>query len=253
MLVRAATRLTREYLHAHPEAVLSPEAAAHLASFVSRRLMREPLPYITGTAEFYSLTLRITPAVIAPRPETEILAEATLTRARRAGAELVIDVGTGSGALAIVLTRELPEARVVAVDLSQQALRLTRENAAEHGAAARLLPVQSDLLSALRAQADCIVANLPYIRRDEFPGLQPEVRDHEPRLALDGGEDGLEVIRRLAVQLHEHLSPDGIAALEVGAGQADAVANVLADGRLTSIETVADYAGIERVVIGRRG
>jgi release factor glutamine methyltransferase len=253
VLVRAAAGLSRERLHAHPEEALPAEAAAAFASFVARRLAREPLPYITGEVEFYSLPFHITPAAIVPRPETEVLAEAAVARARRIGAGLVIDVGTGSGALAVVLARELPGARVAAVDLSREALLLTRRNAARHGVTSRVLPVQSDLLTGLRARAGCIVANLPYVRRDEFPALQPEVRDYEPRLALDGGEDGLGVIRRLAVQLREHLSPRGIAALEVGAGQAKAVANALAGGRLTDIEVVTDYAGIERVVIGRRG
>jgi release factor glutamine methyltransferase len=253
VLVRAAAELGRERLHAHPEESLPADAAADLASFVSRRLAREPLPYITGEVEFYSLPFHITPAAIVPRPETEVLVEAAVARARQIGAGLVIDVGTGSGALAVVLARELPEARVAAIDLSREALLLTRRNAARHGVASQVLLVQSDLLAGLRAHADCIVGNLPYVRHDEFSALQPEVRDYEPRLALDGGEDGLEVIRRLAVRLREHLSPRGIAALEVGAGQANAVANMLADGRLTNIEIVTDYAGIERVVIGRRG
>lgn len=253
VLVRAAAGLSRERLHAHPEDALPAEAAATLASFISRRLAREPLPYITGEAEFYSLSFHVTPAAIVPRPETEVLVEAAVARGRQIGARLLVDVGTGSGALAVALARELPEALVVAVDLSREALLLTRQNAARHDVTSRVLPVQSNLLTGLRTHADCIIANLPYVRHDEFPGLQPEVRDYEPRLALDGGEDGLEVIRHLAIQLREHLSPRGIAALEVGAGQAKAVANALADGRLVSIEVVTDYAGIERVVIGRRG
>jgi release factor glutamine methyltransferase len=253
VLVRTAAGLSRERLHAHPEESLPADAAADLASFISRRLAREPLPYITGEIEFYSLPFHITPAAIVPRPETEVLVEAAVARARQIGAGLVIDVGTGSGALAVVLARELPEARVAAIDLSRDALLLTRRNATRHGVASQVLLVQSDLLAGLRGHADCIVANLPYVRHGEFPALQPEVRDYEPRLALDGGEDGLEVIRRLAVRLREHLSLRGLAALEVGAGQAKAVANVLADGRLTNIEIVTDYAGIERVVIGRRG
>ena len=213
-----------------------------------------------GRAEFYSLAFRISTATIVPRPETEILVEAALQRASRQGAALAVDVGAGCGAIAIALAVHSPNLRVVAVDISRAALALAGRNCRLHGVGDRVARVQADLLSALGRPADFIVANLPYIRRDEFPSLQPEVRDFEPRAALDGGEDGLEVIRRLSVQLFDHLCPGGFAALEVGAGQAGEVANLLALARrpcgglarLERIEVIPDYAGIERVVIGWR-
>ncbi len=252
ILVREAAGLSKERLLSHPELPLSPEARGQLEAFVARRARREPLPYILGHAEFYSLTLRVTPAAIVPRPETEILVEEAVRRAREISARLLIDAGTGSGAIAVILARELPEARVVAVDVSVEALRLTRENAARHGVADRVVLVAGDLLSALTGEADGIVANLPYVESGVLSALQPEVRDFEPRGALDGGYDGLDVVRRFAAQLSSHLSRRGFAALEVGAGQAGEVAKLLAAGGLRRTEVVRDYAGIERVVIGRR-
>lgn len=252
VLVREAVGVSKERLFSHPELPLSTEVRAKLEEWVARRARREPLPYILGHAEFYSLTFRVTPAVISPRPETEILVEEAAKRAREGAARLLVDVGTGSGAIAVVLAKELPGARVVAVDVSLEALRLTRENCARHGVAERVTLVGSDLLSALAVEADAIVANLPYVASDVLSGLEPEVRDFEPRGALDGGYDGLEVIRRLSPQLPSHLSEHGFVALEVGVGQAGEVAKLLSDHGLSGTEMVRDYAGIERVVIGWR-
>jgi len=252
VLVRTAAGISRERLHAHPELVLSLAAREALAALTARRARREPLPYVLGEVEFYSLTFRVTPAALVPRPETEILVEEAVRRAREFDARLLLDVGAGSGAIAVVLARELPGARVLAVDVSLEALRLTRENAARHGVADRVLLANGDLLSALDVEADAIVANLPYVESGVLSSLQPEVRDFEPRGALDGGYDGLEVVRRFTAQLPCHVSQRGFAALEVGAGQAGEVARLLASEGLRRIETVRDYAGIERVVIGRR-
>jgi release factor glutamine methyltransferase len=252
ILVREAAGLSKEQLLAHPERKLAPEAGRRLEGLAARRAAREPLAYILGRAEFFSLTFRVTPAAIVPRPETEILVEETVKRARGIGAKLLVDVGTGSGAIAVALAKELPEVRVVAVDVSREALQLTRENCARHGVLERVLLVGSDLLSALQLEADGIVANLPYVESEVLSQLQPEVRDFEPRVGLDGGYHGLEVIRRASAELATHLPRGGFAALEVGAGQAGEVANLLAAGRLDRIEVVRDYAGIERVVIGWR-
>lgn len=212
----------------------------------------QPLPYLLGQAQFYGLPFRVTPAAIVPRPETEILVEAAMARAAAVGTALAVDVGTGCGAIAVTLAKHLPGMRVAAVDISLDALRLTRENCRTHQVEGRVAVVCGDLLARIRAQADCIVANLPYVRRGEFADLQPEVRDFEPRRALDGGEDGLAVIRRLSGQLWEHLRTGGFAGLEVGAGQAPEVEKLLQAGGLTGVEVIADYAGIERVVTGWR-
>jgi release factor glutamine methyltransferase len=238
ILVRWAAGLTREQLLVHPEKQLTAEAAARLGKGVRRREQREPLPYILGEAEFYSLPFHVSPAVLVPRPETERLAEAVVERARQA----------------VVLARELPALRVIATDVSPAALAVARHNAQRHGVRSRVDLVRCDLLSAIGLPVDGVVANPPYIRHDEFEELEPEVRDYEPRLALNGGLDGLGIVQRLTVRLAEHLNTGGFAALEVGAGQAEAVANLMVHGGLSNIELLPDYAGIARVVIGwRRG
>jgi len=253
-IVRAAAGLTREHIVLHPETPLSAEQAALTESLVSRRAAHEPLPYVLGETEFYSLAFHVSPSAIVPRPETEILAEAAVERARQTHAPTAADIGTGCGCLAVVLARELPDARLLAVDISLDALLLARRNIQLHRVDDRVLPLCSDLLSAVRRPLDFVVANLPYIPTPDFDHLQPEVRDFEPRLALNGGADGLGIIRRLCVQLTTHLSDGGFAALEVGAGQARAAAKLLEQAGLRDIEILFDYSGIERVVIAwRRG
>jgi len=252
VLVAAACGQRREWVLAHPGAPVSPAERRRAARLGDRRAAREPLAYVLGEAEFYSLALRVDATTIVPRPETEILAEAALERAGARGARIAVDVGTGCGALAVVMARHGDGLRLVASDVSKEALRLARENCRRHGVEGRVMLVCADLLGGVRLRADCIVANLPYVASDAFDGLAPEVRDFEPRAALDGGDDGLRVIRRFAAQVFDHLSEGAFAAVEVGAGQAERVAKLLASGGLGSIEVVADYAGIERVVIGWR-
>jgi release factor glutamine methyltransferase len=250
LLLEAAMARGRQWLFLHPDEGLTVQQQAHLSALLARRARREPLPYVLGRAEFYGLAFRVTPAAIVPRPETEILVEAAAARARATSAHLIADVGTGCGAIAVALSLQLPGLRVLALDLSLDALRLAGENCQRHRASDRVALICTDLLGAIHGQCDAVVANLPYVRSDEFARLQPEVRDCEPRLALDGGPDGLGVIRRLCVQLPQHLRPGGFAALEVGTGQAREVEKLLAAGGLEETEVVADYAGIERVVIG---
>lgn len=252
MLLGEVTGRSREWLFLHPEELLTPEQAARLEALLSRRREREPLPYILGRIEWYGLTFRVTPAALIPRPETEILVEMAIARAREMGARTALDVGAGSGVIAVALAKHVPDLTVVAVDVSREALRLTRENARAHGVAERVSLVCCDLLSAIRGEFDCVLANLPYIPCDDFTGLQPEVRDFEPRVALDGGEDGIDLVRRLGSQLLAHLRTDGFAMLEVGLGQAAAAEKVLAGAGLVEVGVRRDYAGIERVVFGER-
>jgi release factor glutamine methyltransferase len=252
LLVGAALGRSRESLITHPEHQLSREAQAALGEMVARRAAREPLAYILGEAEFYSLPFYATADAIVPRPETEILVEAVVSRMRSRDIHSAVDVGTGSGVIAVVLARELPQLRVVATDISTKALALARRNCVRHEVSERVSLVCCDLLEALRRPVDCIAANLPYVGSDEFATLQPEVRDQEPRGALDGGADGLGVIRRLSGQLLGHLTPSGLAALEVGAGQAPRVEKLLRDCGFPRTEVVLDYCGVERIVIGWR-
>jgi len=238
-----------------------PLTEAELARFktlVQRRLTGEPTQYLTGHQEFWSLDLRVSPAVLIPRPETEVLLETVLDLIRRPDSppvRWVLDLGTGSGALALALARELPEARVVAVDISPEALLLARQNARRHHVEPRLHLVRGDLCGPLKPGPgfQVIVSNPPYIPTADLPSLPPEIRDYEPRLALDGGPDGLAVLRRLAAQVHLHLAPGGLVALEVGLGQAPAVQALLAaTAAYAATGCRPDYAGVDRVVWARR-
>ncbi|UCC67203.1 MAG: peptide chain release factor N(5)-glutamine methyltransferase [Armatimonadota bacterium] len=251
-LVRAVSGVSRESVLLHPDRRLSADQLSQLEALTARRAAREPLPYLLGEVEFYSLPFRVSPSAIVPRPETEILVEAAIERARAAGARRAIEVGTGCGAIAVALAQHLPQVRVTATDVSFPALLLARENCRRHKVGRRVSLICADLLAGVRGPADCILANLPYVRTDEFEQLEPEVRDFEPRAALDGGADGLGHIRRLCVQVFDHLADGGFAALEVGAGQASEAAKLLGAGRLSRIEVIADHAGIDRVVIGWR-
>jgi release factor glutamine methyltransferase len=254
LMVRAAAGISIEDLVRDPDSTLTQGQLRQADEWAARRAAREPLAYLLGTAEFFSRTFFASPAAIVPRPETEVLAEVAIERARAIGAAVAVDVGTGSGALAITLAKEVPGLTVAATDISCNALRLAARNAELHGVTAQVFPVCCDLLAGIGRPVDCVVANLPYIAHDDLPYLDSEVRDHEPRLGLDGGLDGLGIIRRLSVQLCDHLHKGGFAALEVGAGQAGEAAKLLLAAGLADVEVLPDYAGIERVVIGwRRG
>ncbi len=248
LLLAHVLAVTRGWLWAHPETAVSPPVAAHLDTLLARRLRREPLPYLLGTWEFYGREFVVSPAVLVPRPETELLVEAVLAWARTHDARRLADIGTGSGAIAVTLAAELPAAQVLAVDLSADALAVARENATRQGVGERITFRQGDLLTPVSAPQDAIVANLPYISDEELPTLMPEVRDHEPRLALAGGPDGLDLLRRLITAAPHTLRPHGLLALEIGHTQADAVVALLTGW--DEVRVIDDYAGIRRHVIG---
>jgi release factor glutamine methyltransferase len=231
-----------------------PEALRRYEGLLAGRARRIPLAYLTGEREFWSLRLQVDRRVLVPRPETETLVEAALERLG-AGAR-VADVGTGSGAIVIALARELTAGAFFGVDRSAAALEVARANAAAHGVGERITFVEGDLLAPLAEVPDgfdAIVSNPPYIPTADLRGLQPEVRDHEPRAALDGGRDGLALIGRLVAEAPPLLRPGGWLLLEIGAGQADAVRGLLArDGRYAPAASRCDLAGIERVIAARR-
>ncbi|MSQ41930.1 MAG: peptide chain release factor N(5)-glutamine methyltransferase [Dehalococcoidia bacterium] len=242
----------------------APPDASTLARFealLARRLAHEPLAYILGRREFYGLTFEVGPGVLIPRPETETLVEATLAaiaahrRARRR--VRVADVGTGSGAVALAVARHAPSAEVTGIDASTEALAWAGRNRAALGLVARVVLLAGDLLEPVTEPLDVVAANLPYIPTEEYEALPAEIRKGEPRLAVDGGEDGLDAIRALVAQLPAHLAPDAAAALfEVGAGQAGAVAELLAStlgGEASAVRTHRDLSGTRRVVEWRRG
>lgn len=244
--------LTEAQVMARGDAAM--ERAAHEAfeALLTRRLAGEPVAYLTGEREFYGRPFRVDRSVLIPRPETEHLVEVILGLALPA-APRILDVGTGSGCLAVTLALELPRAFVVASDLSPGALRTARSNARRLGAAPRVRLVAADLTAALRLERfDAVVSNPPYIAPEELPDLSPEVRDFEPRLALVAPEHGLGVIRRLLAEARA-LRPGAILAFEIGAGQGAAVtALVQSSAGLELLEIRPDYAGIPRVVVLKR-
>jgi len=243
----------RGWVWAHPEVEPTGAQARQFAALLDRRLRREPLPYLLEAWEFYGRLFRVTPAVLVPRPETELLVEAVVAWARGRPHPRLADIGAGSGAIAVTLALELPAAHVYAVDISPEALAVARDNAVRLGAAARVTCFHGDLLAPIRAAGmpplDAVVANLPYIAEEDYPGLMPEVRDYEPEIALRAGAGGLAVIRRLIRQAPASLQPDGLLALEVGIGQANPVAADLRAAGWRALRVIDDYAGIPRHVL----
>lgn len=223
-------------------------------ALLRRRRRREPMAHIRGEREFWSLPFRVTPAVLIPRPDSETVVEAALAWAKGCGRALtVLDLGTGSGCLLLSLLHELPEASGVGVDASPAALAVAGENARALGLESRCRLVSGNWGEALSGRFDVIVANPPYIVAGAIAGLEPEVAEHEPALALDGGADGLEAYRALLPGLARLLAPDGAAFLEIGAGQEEAVAALLAGHGLRLDRVHLDLAGIPRCLIAVRG
>jgi release factor glutamine methyltransferase len=249
LLLAATLAMDRVGLYVNFE---QPLAVAELADYrakVRRRAAHEPVQYILGETEFWSLPLRVTPQVLIPRADTEVLVEEAL--ARLDGATRVLDVGTGSGAIAVALAHEVAGLELDALDCSREALAIARENAARNGVAERLHPLEGDLDKLSGGPYDMIVSNPPYIPTTDLAQLAPEVRDFEPRLALDGGRDGLEAYRRLAAQAGPMLRPGGWLLVEVGIGQAEEVSALFRAAGLEEIAVRDDYAGIARVVAAR--
>lgn len=258
LLLAATLDKPREWLVAHNDHPLDAAQAAAFERLVARALAHEPLAYLLGRREFYGLELVIDSRALIPRPETELLVERALEHLRaprqdKMGAETgsvdAIDVGTGSGAIAIAIARHAPGARLIATDVSAEALQLARVNAARHGVDDRITFAQADLLDNVSHRARVITANLPYVTTEEIEALPPEIQAHEPRIALDGGRDGLALVRRLLGQLPAHLLPGGAALFEIGAAQGPAARSAAAD-LLPSARIMLDkdLAGLDRVL-----
>ena len=273
VLLAHALGITKEALYAHPEVALTGEEAARVAALVARRAAGEPVAYLRGFKEFHGLALAVDPRVLIPRPETETLVEAALAFVRRAHARTVADVGTGSGAIAIALAVAEPSLRVVALDISADALAVARGNAARHGVAHRVTFRQGDLLAPLDAPVDVVTANLPYLRREpaarraDRPTVDPaapmvEVASlatersslaFEPAIALYAGADGLELVRRAIADLPRVLAPHGAAFFEIDPAESDEVAALLRAAVRGTVRIVPDLAGDARVVAAERG
>jgi release factor glutamine methyltransferase len=233
-----------------------PGFAEGFEPLVRRREQREPTGYLTGHREFWNIDIEVGPGVLIPRPETELIVEEVLARvtSRAEGPRLrIADVGTGSGCLAVALARWLPGAHIVATDVSDAALRVARRNAARHEVRDRVLVLQGNLLQGTDGLFDVIVSNPPYVPAGDLASLQPEIREFEPVGALDGGPDGLDVIRRLVPEAATRLVPGGWLMFEFGFGQSEGVRAIIAnEPRLDLVDVRADLAGIPRVAVARR-
>lgn len=257
-LVGHALGLEPHHLVSQAEQPVSSEKKTQTESLVSRRAAHEPLQYILGTQEFCGLEFHVSPAVLIPRPETEVLLREALTAVDLNKDSVVVDVGTGSGCVAVTLATILSRARILAVDRSPEALAEAKANAERLTVADRIEFIEGDLLSPLRergltGQVDVIVSNPPYIAESEWAGLQPEVRGFEPRSALVSGPKGTEFHERLLCDSREYLAPGGSLVMEIGQGQRPAVQQIAEQlGGYTPVEIAKDGGGIERIVIFRR-
>lgn len=252
-LIAAALQITATEVFAHPERKLTDAEQARLGDMLRRIAAHEPLSRITGSREFWGLDFLLSADTLDPRPETETLVEAVLGRlADRNRPYRLLDLGTGTGCLLLALLSELPNATGLGVDLAPHAAAAARRNAKRLGLAPRASFVAGDWASSISARFDAVVANPPYISSGDIAGLMPEVRKHDPHLALDGGVDGLAAYRAMAADLPRLLQCGGLFAVEIGSGQGEAVASILAHTGLIIEGVAADLAGIARVLVARR-
>jgi release factor glutamine methyltransferase len=251
-LLAHALGLKRMELYLQFDRPLTEAERAPLRDLVKRRGTREPLQHVLGTAEFHGRTFTCDKRALVPRPETEQLVELALGMTKDKPAATLLDTGTGSGVIALTLALELPSAILHATDLSPDALALAAENTARHALTDRIVFHQADLLPPDDVRFDLIIANLPYIPAEDIASLSPEVR-HDPSSALDGGADGLDLIRRLIETAPGRLAPGGALLLEIGLGQADAVNALLSARKFRDISVRPDYQNIPRFAVGFHG
>jgi release factor glutamine methyltransferase len=244
----------RAYLYAHPEQELTPEEETRYHEVLAQRSTGMPSQYITGHQEFWGLDLVVSPAVLIPRPETEHLLETVLELARGVTRPKLVDVGTGSGCIALALAHELKDAEVFAVDISADALEIARANAVRLQLDGRVRLMQSNVLEALAAfhDFDFVISNPPYVGFGEADKVQKSVRDFEPQVAVFAGEQGLNVIEPLVGQGYTSLKPGGWLAMEIGYSMRDAVVNLLSPTMWDEIRVVPDLQGIPRVIAARK-
>ena len=242
----------RTFVLAHPEQQLTETQLQTFRELLSRRAAGEPLQYLTSQQSFFGLEFEVASGVLIPRPETELLVELALQTLQGWQAPRICDVGTGSGCIAITLLHERTDAHAVAIDISDAALEIAKRNAARHAVESRLTLVQSNCFSSLSPDEfsfDLIVSNPPYVEEDALAGLQREVRDHEPRVALAGGPDGLDVVRHLLRESSAFLKPGGYLLIEIGFSQAAAVESLLEKQAWVTKGIRPDLQGIPRVVV----
>lgn len=253
LLVEAAADTTRVEIVTDPYRVLTPEQEARLEDYLARRAKREPVSHILGRKGFWKIMLQVTPDVLTPRPDTETVVEYVLRDFPENAPWHVLDLGVGSGAILLSILAERPAAKGLGVDVSEEALAVARENAANLGLAGRTALLRGDWTWGLGAATfDLVVSNPPYIASHVIEELEPEVRDHEPRLALEGGADGLDAYRTLAPEILRVLKPGGRFAVEIGYDQKDAVEALFREAGAADVVTVRDLGDRDRVVAGAK-
>jgi len=247
LLLRYILKLDRAALFTEPNRLLTKRQEENYRQLIERRIQGEPSAYITGHREFFGLDFSVDKNVLIPRPETELLVEQAITRAGNYLHPVIVDVGTGCGAIAVSLAVHLPQAKIYAIDISPTALQVARRNSRKHNVKDKITFLIGNLLEPLPAPMDIIVANLPYVLSADVPKVNTS--GFEPMLALDGGVDGLDVIKRLILEAKGKLKPDGCLLLEIGMGQSQTIADFLANIYPTAkIEIFPDLSGIKRVV-----
>ena len=253
VLVEAAASATRTDILTDPYRVLDDEQVSTLDDYVERRIRRQPVSHIVGRKGFWKIMLGVTPDVLTPRPETEMLVGLGLQSFEEFKSFTVLDLGVGSGAILLAILAERPAAKGLGVDVSEEALAVARDNAASLGLEGRAAFLRGDWTAGLGdGTFDLVVSNPPYIASEVIETLEPEVRDHEPRLALDGGPDGLDAYRALASEVLRVLRPGGTFALEIGHDQGPLVEALMQAAGAAEVRVIQDLAGKDRVVAGRK-
>ena len=248
-LMQFAIARDRTFVIAHPEYPLSKRETEVFESAVRRRAAREPFQYIVGKQEFFGLDFIVTPDVLIPRPETEILVERAVEILDGRHGGRILEIGVGSGCISVAILKNCPKVTAMAVDVSKLAIEVALRNASMHGVDGRLTLVRSDVYSEISPERfDLIVSNPPYVPESEIAGLQPEVRDHEPNLALTDGSTGLTIVERIVAGALNRLSPHGYLLIEVGFGQSSTVREMLRENEWSNVELLPDLQGIPRII-----
>jgi len=252
VMLSEAMGVSRTHLLAHPDCHPSASDVRRFQRWLNKRVKRVPLAYVVGHKEFYGLDFEIRRGVLIPRPETELLVDRTIQVLKGARSPVIAEIGVGSGAVAVACALSIRDARIYATDVSPVAVRMARLNAKRHGVSERVRVMQGDLFEPLANLAfDAVVSNPPYVPTSEIATLQPEIRNYEPREALDGGTDGMACLHRIILEARRYIKPGGFLILEVGNGQAGAIASLMKQHGYIAVQVNRDYAGVERVVNGR--